>query len=236
MSITPRSRVNPSQAGNPDRNKNNPNLRHQSGQLSGDDVYVNEPRQDGDTEVWGNWTWESPNAVDAIKKLNSVTDIDDTQYYAVPNFREAHRSNMGAVASASAASVATGGTDNVFTAGWTETVNYINANAFGAGGNLTIADAGWYLYTYSGNIVANTGVITDFQCKTRVNAGTYSILGGAHYTFASAAGVTRVPYFLRNFINLAASDVIRPAFNCTVTGGTVTLTQARLSIEPLYFV
>lgn len=205
--------------------------------MNGDDVRVVDPRQDGDTEIWGNWTWESPNAVDAIRKLSSVTDVDDTQYYAVPNLREVHRSRMGAVCVASASAMTASGANTVFGSNWTETLNYINANSFGAGGQLQLLDTGWYMHTYSGYVTSSGGNITALTCLVREGAATYIGTGGAAYTFASAAGCTRIPYFFRGPINCAVGGTeYRPAYNLTLSAGTAVVTVARYTIEPIYFV
>lgn len=186
--------------------------------------------------MWGNWTWESPNAVDAIRKLSTVTDIDDTQYYSVPNFREIHRSLFGMIGTATGSAMATGGANNVFGSNWTEVSNYINSNSMGAGGQLTLADTGWYELMYSGYVTISGGVLLELQCLTRSAGVTYSAVGGAQYVFAAGAAVTKCAYHFHGFFNNAVANTeMRPAYNVTVSAGTATLTAARWQIKPLYF-
>lgn len=211
------------------------NVRHQASQLVNQDVQINAPQQDGDTVIWGNWSWSSPNAVDALSKIAAVTDIDDTQYYSIPNFREIHRSNAGAFASGVGSGITTGGF-NIFGGGFTQAYNYINANSFDAGGTLTIQDTGVYLIEISGSVIATGGAITNMVGAFRVGAASYSTSGGSRVAYPAAAGVTQAPYFLKWVLTLNAAQSIRPATFATVSAGTLALDTCLWRIEPLYFV
>lgn len=224
------------------RNTNNPkynpvtspNIDFQGGQLPGDNVHVNSPVQDGDTNIFGNWSWESPNAVNAIQKISAVTDIDDTQYYAVPNFREVHRSDAGAVA------VNFGGTVPALTAyttinaGWTQSFNYINANSFGASGGLTIVDAGAYEMEINGSIIATGGFITNCLAGLRIDA-TNSPNGTCRISAAAAASITQAPLNLKWISTLTAGQTISPVVFVSLSAGTAAVETIFWKIKPLYF-
>jgi hypothetical protein len=203
--------------------------------MNGDDVNVVANRQDGDTELWGNWTYESQNAVDALRKLQYVTEVDDSTYPSVPNNREIHRTLLGAVAVGDNQAPSATGANAVWGGGWTQTLNYINGNSFDAGGAITLIKAGWHLFTYSGYISSSGGNLTRVRCMIREGAANYIIIGGADYTFASGAGATRLPYFFRGLINTTASTAYRPAYFITLSAGTALLENTRFQIQPMFF-
>lgn len=209
------------------------NVRHQASQLVNQDVQINAPQQDGDTVIWGNWSWSSPNAVDALSKIAAVTDIDDTQYYSIPNFREIHRSNYGAIAVNNAGAVGGFGAFTTYN-GWASIANYINANGFTAQGGLTIVDPGMYRITLSGSLISSGGFITNAVAGFNIS-GVNSSNGGTRVAFPAAAGVTQCPYVLSWIPTINAGQTITPVVFATVSAGTLAFESVFWQIQPLYF-
>lgn len=221
----------PTYSRNPDFGRN---LPHQP-RTPGDDVEVVPSRQDGNTTIFGNWSWESQNAVDGIRKIHHVTDVADSSYPSIPNFREVHRTMYGAFAFNTAGTMPTTGAFTTWANGWTAGQNYINTASFGTDGAFTCLHAGTYEVTLSGSaILTGGGGYTAMIAGYRVNSSNFSN-GASRLVLASGAACTQAPLFLKWYFVAAVNDIVRPVYFQNYSAGTSALDTLFWRIRPLFF-